>query len=76
MLFNFSYNFLQTIVAVMRDAMHKNCEKLGTRDEFSNSFCLIYETIFNGKNKGELVECRLCLEDTICHASLFHVLYY
>lgn len=32
--------------------------------------------IRNGKNKGELVECRLCLEDTICHASLFHELYY
>lgn len=38
--------------------MHKCREKLDTRDEFSNSFCLIYETIFNGKNKRELVECR------------------
>lgn len=47
-----------------------------THEKFSNNFCLIYETIFNGKNKGELVECRLCLEDTICHASLFHELYY
>lgn len=44
--------------------MHKNCEKLDTRQKFSNSFCLIYEPICSGKNKGELVECRLCLEDT------------
>lgn len=40
------------------------------------NFYLIYKTICNGKKKGELVECRLCLEDTICHASLFHKLYY
>lgn len=77
MLFNvISYNFLRMIIAVMWDVMHKNCEKLGTQEKFSNNFCLIYETISNGKNKGELVECRLCLEDTICHASLFHELYY
>lgn len=34
--------------------------KLDTR---LKDFYLIYETY--GKNKGELVECRLCLEDTM-----------
>lgn len=33
-------------------------------DTLTKNFYLIYETK-NGKNKGELVECRLCLEDTI-----------
>lgn len=35
-----------------------------------------YSMVRTDEKKGELVECRLCLEDTICHASLFHELYY
>lgn len=45
-------------------------------DTLWKNFLFNLRDICNSKNKGELVECRLCLEDTICHASLFHELYW
>lgn len=56
---NFVHFLLMSIVDVCL------CTTIETWHTVKWKFCLIYETICNGKNKGELVECRLCLEDTM-----------
>lgn len=52
-------HFFTVQMSQIRDRAQES--KLDTR---LKNFYLIYE-ICNGKNKGELVECRLCLEDTM-----------
>lgn len=68
--FTLSYKRLRDVTrAYIRRCAQKSRQKLDAHTHtrakwFSNTFRLTYGRICNGKNRGELVECRLCLEDT------------